>query len=466
MAQILKSPKPLATSPIKSGQPLGAILASMGLEGCIPLVHGAQGCSAFAKVFFIQHFHEPIPLQTTAMDPVTTIMGSNDNVLDALALLCERHNPKIMVVLSTGLSEAQGADLAFALRQFRETYPKYHAVAVVAASSPDFYGSMENGYAAVLESVIEQCVPPSPNVSAIRKKRVNLLLGHMLTPGDHEQIRSYVEAFGLQAIVLPDLAGSLDGHLAEGDFSALTQGGTPLRLLEQMGQSASTIAIGVSLQRASRLLESRSHTPSLWLPHLMTLDRCDAFIERLRQLSGRDVPAWIARQRGQLQDAMIDTHIWLQDKRMAIAAEGDLLAAWLDFALSQGIRPECVVAPANQPGLSALPVAEVQIGDLEDVDDRLQRHPVDMLCANSHAAPLAQKYHLPLVRIGFPLFDRLGEFRRLRQGYGGMRDTLFELANAMRQAHRQLPVYHSPLKQAFPSAAAQDPIMETKPCDI
>lgn len=463
MAQVLKSTKPLATSPIKSGQPLGAILAGMGLEGCIPLVHGAQGCSAFAKVFFIQHFHDPIPLQTTAMDPVTTIMGSNDNILAALALLCERHNPKMIVVLSTGLSEAQGADLAFALRQFRAEYPKYESVAVVTASSPDFYGSMENGYASVLESVIEQCVPAAPPASVIRKKRVNLLLGHMLTPGDHEQIRSYVEAFGLQPIVLPDLAASLDGHLAAGDFSPLTQGGTPVRLLEQMGQSASTIAIGVSLQRAARLLESRSHAPALWLPHLMTLDRCDAFIHHLHRLSGRDVPLWITRQRGQLQDAMIDTHIWLQDKRLAIAAEGDLLAAWLDFAISQGIRPDCVVAPANQPGLSSLPVAEVQIGDLEDVDKKLQCHSFDMLCANSHAASLAQKYHLPLVRIGFPLFDRIGEFRRLRQGYAGMRDTLFELANAMRQAHHELPVYHSPLKQIFPPAATQEPVMEIKP---
>ncbi|MCG8707824.1 nitrogenase iron-molybdenum cofactor biosynthesis protein NifN [Brenneria sp. 4F2] len=462
MAQVLKSVKPLAISPIKSGQPLGAILAGMGLEGCIPLVHGAQGCSAFAKVFFIQHFHDPIPLQTTAMDPVTTIMGSNNNVLAALSLLCERHNPKIIVVLSTGLSEAQGVDLAFALRQFRESHPKYQSVTVITASSPDFYGSMENGYAAVLESVIEQCVPTAA-AGAIRKKRVNLLLGHMLTPGDQELIRSYVEAFGLQPIILPDLAESLDGHLAEDDFSALTQGGTPVRLLEQMGQSASTIAIGVSLQRAARLLENRSHTPSLRLPHLMTLEQCDAFIHHLHRLSGRDVPPWIARQRGQLQDAMIDTHVWLQDKRLAIAAEGDLLAAWLDFAISQGIRPECVVAPTNQPGLSSLPVTTVQIGDLEDIDDKLQCHSVDILCANSHAASLAQKYRLPLVRIGFPLFDRLGEFRRLRQGYAGMRDTLFELANAMRQAHHDVPIYHSPLKQTFPPAAIQESVMEIKP---
>ena len=68
MAQIQKSQKPIATRPIKSGQPLGAILGSLGLDRCIPLIHGAQGCSAFAKIFFIQHFQEPIPLQSTAMD--------------------------------------------------------------------------------------------------------------------------------------------------------------------------------------------------------------------------------------------------------------------------------------------------------------------------------------------------------------------------------------------------------------
>ena len=81
MAIIVKASKPLATQPIKSGQPLGAILGALGLERAIPLIHGAQGCSAFAKIFFIQHFHEPVPLQSTAMDPITTVMGSDDNII-------------------------------------------------------------------------------------------------------------------------------------------------------------------------------------------------------------------------------------------------------------------------------------------------------------------------------------------------------------------------------------------------
>lgn len=238
------------------------------------------------------------------------------------------------MLVSTGLSEAQGSDMARAVRQFRDDYPRFKSVAILTVNTPDFYGSLENGFSAVVESVIQQWVPDKPPVG-MRNRRVNLLLSHLLNPGDVELIRSYVEAFGLQPVILPDLSQSLDGHLANGDFQAVTQGGT-LRGIEQMGQSLSTVAIGVSLSRAAGLLAMRSRGQSLSLPHLMTLENMDCFIRHLQQLAGRDVPAWIDRQRGQLQDAMIDCHMWLQGQRMALAAEGDLLAGWCDFALSQG----------------------------------------------------------------------------------------------------------------------------------
>ncbi|SFT64857.1 nitrogenase molybdenum-iron protein NifN [Kosakonia arachidis] len=448
MAEIIRSKKPLAVSPVKSGQPLGAILASMGVEQSIPLVHGAQGCSAFAKVFFIQHFHDPIPLQSTAMDPTSTIMGADENIFTALNVLCSRNNPKAIVLLSTGLSEAQGSDISRVVRQFRDEFPRHKGVALLTVNTPDFYGSLENGYSAVLESMIEQWVPEKPQ-PGVRNRRVNLLLSHLLTPGDVELLRSYVEAFGLQPVIVPDLSQSLDGHLASGDFSPITQGGSSLRLIEQMGQSLGTFAIGVSLSRAAQLLAQRSHAEVVTLPHLMTMSQCDMFIHQLKRLSGRDVPAWIERQRGQLQDAMIDCHMWLQGAPVALAAEGDLLAAWCDFARDMGMVPGPVVAPVSQKGLQDLPVEKVIIGDLEDMQDLLCETPASLLVSNSHAADLAEQFDIPLVRVGFPLFDRLGEFRRVRQGYAGMRDTLFELANTLRDRHHHLAAYHSPLRQRF-----------------
>lgn len=446
MAKIIKPNKPIATQPMKSGQPLGAILGGLGLERCIPLIHGAQGCSAFAKIFFIQHFHEPIPLQSTAMDPITTVMGSDENVIQALATLCEKSNPRLIVLMSSGLSEAQGADMNRAVKEFRKAHPKFERVEVVTVNTPDFYGSLENGFSALVEGLIEQLVPNQP-LRSVRKKRVNLLVSHMLTPGDLELIRSYVEAFGLQPIMVPDLSHSLDGHLVRQDYLSVSQGGTEVNLLRQLGQSSLTLVIGPSLQRAGQLLESRSGVKSVYFPHLMSLAQVDNFIDTLRRLADRQVPEWIERQRGQLQDAMIDTHVWVNGRRMGLAAEADLLTAWLDFAQSVGLVSASVLAPVNQPWLSNLPVDQVVIGDLEDLHDGLAGKGADLLITNSHGVELAERLELPLMRIGFPIYDRFGEFRRVRQGYAGMRDSLFEIANLMQAAHHHQPVYHSPLKQ-------------------
>ncbi len=41
----------------------------------MPLFHGSQGCTSFALVLLVRHFKETIPLQTTAMDEVATVLG-------------------------------------------------------------------------------------------------------------------------------------------------------------------------------------------------------------------------------------------------------------------------------------------------------------------------------------------------------------------------------------------------------
>jgi len=63
------------------------------------------------------------------------------------------------------------------------------------------------------------------------------------------------------------------------------------------------------------------------------------------------------------------------------------------------------------------------------------------------------------MRIGFPIFDRFGEFRRVRQGYAGIRDNLFEIANYQQQACHGRPVYHSPLKQPFAQAPMAEEVL-------
>jgi hypothetical protein len=119
MAQILTPAKTLSVNPLKASQPIGASLAFLGLADCMPLEHGARGCASFNKLFFMRHFNEPIPLQTTAMDQRTTVLGADDSVVEALATICKKNQPKIVGRVTTGLSEMQGADVPRTVREFK-----------------------------------------------------------------------------------------------------------------------------------------------------------------------------------------------------------------------------------------------------------------------------------------------------------------------------------------------------------
>ncbi len=72
---------------------------------------GARGCTSFNKLFFMRHFREPIALQTTAMDQMTTVPGADGNVVEALATICGKNRPSVIGLITTGLSEAQRADI-------------------------------------------------------------------------------------------------------------------------------------------------------------------------------------------------------------------------------------------------------------------------------------------------------------------------------------------------------------------
>ncbi|MFM2481682.1 nitrogenase iron-molybdenum cofactor biosynthesis protein NifN [Celerinatantimonas sp. YJH-8] len=451
MAEIIKTRKPLSISPLKTGQVMGASLAALGIADSIALMHAAQGCSSFAKAFFVRHFQEPIAMQSTAMDPISTIMGADNNIKLALDLLAKKKSAKAIIVMSNGLSEAQGADLSRAIKEFRQEYPEHEQLAIVTVSTPDFYGSLESGYGATVEAIIDQLVP-SDQLRHVRKKRINILAGHSLTAGDIEAVTRLVESFGLNPIFIPDLSESLDGHLGDQDYTSVSQGGTRLSDLAKVHESIASLSIGISVHAAAKKLAQKTQVATFYFDHLGDFENCDRLVEVLIELTGRQVPEYINRERRQVQDALLDCHNILQGFPIAMAAEPESLGYWLAIARMTGLDERVVVAPANHSYLVQLPTEKVMIGDFSDLEVALADDPVKLLISNSHGHPSAERLGIAHVLCGFPMFDHYGGFRRNRQLYGGIRDTLFELANLI---HHQLPkeaVYHSTLKQHWPKA--------------
>ena len=447
MARVIKRNKALSVSPLKASQTVGAALALLGFSRAIPMLHGSQGCTAFAKVFFVRHFREPIPLQTTAMDQVSTVMGADENVVEGLRTLCEKHRPALVGIPTTALAETQGADLALALHAFRDRHPGYADVRIVPVPAPDFTGSMECGFAAAARAVIEHLVPPAAEAGTVpgrRPRQVNVLAGAFLTPGDLEEIKSLCALFGLRPVVVPDVGDALDGHLAEEDFSPLTTGGTPVAELAHLGDARATIVIGASMAPAADALRERTGVPDFRLDHVLGLEAVDALVMLLHALSGEPVPDPLERQRAQLQDAMLDAHFMLGGSRFAIGAEADLVHAFVDLLASMGAGVPAAVVPAGAAVLERVACTAVRIGDLEDLEAQGREAGVDAVIRSSHALGAAQRLGVPLVRVGFPQYDRLGGYQRTWMGYRGTRQAVFDLANVMLERERgPVAPYHS-----------------------
>ncbi|UZQ54284.1 bifunctional nitrogenase iron-molybdenum cofactor biosynthesis protein NifEN [Trichothermofontia sichuanensis B231] len=422
--KVIARKKAIAVNPLKQSQPLGAALAFLGIQGAIPLFHGSQGCTAFAKVLLVGHFQEAIPLATTAMGEVSTVLGGGENVDAGLMTVIKKTKPELVGLFTTALTETRGDDMGGILREFHAAHPDVDTP-IVFASTPDYSGSLEDGFAAAVTSLMRDL----PEPGEINPKQVTLLASSAWGPGDVAEVKEIVEAFGLSPIVVPDLSTSLDGHLDDIDYYTTPTGGTPVADLRAVGRSAATLVLGHSLSPAAAVLTERFGTPAIAVDQLTGLGAVDRFLHTLSQLSGQPVPARYGRQRRQLQDAMLDTHFYFGRKRIAIALEPDLLyniAWWLH---STGAEISAAVTATKSPLLKDLPTEKVYIGDFEDFAELGAN--ADLWITNSKARPIARRLGIPLYLHGFPMLDQLGNTHRCSVGYRGTLNLLFDLGNRL-----------------------------------
>jgi nitrogenase molybdenum-iron protein NifN len=426
MAQVILSRKACTINPLKSSAPLGGALAFLGIDRCLPLFHGSQGCTAFALVLLVRHFREAIPLQTTALSEITTILGGADNVAQAIGNIYQRAKPRLIGICSTALTETRGEDIAADLRVLLPEHPEWRDLDVVFAATPDYTGGLQEGWAQAVTAMIEALVEPGRGPTP--RRQVNVLAGSHLTPGDVEELREIIEAFGLSPIILPDLSGSLDGHVPD-HYVPTTLGGTAVDDIPRMGRSALTLAIGEHMRPAAEALERKAGVPFKLFDRLVGLEAMDSFVVALMELSGQSVPDRYRRQRSQLTDAMLDSHFFFGGKRLAIAAEPDLLLAFGGLATEMGAEIGAAVTTVNAPVLARLSADTVVVGDLDDLERGADG--CDLIITHAHGREVARRTGIPLYRAGFPMFDRLGAAHRVSVGYRGSRDLIFEIGNIL-----------------------------------
>ncbi|MGL1959292.1 MAG: nitrogenase iron-molybdenum cofactor biosynthesis protein NifN [Colwellia sp.] len=447
MAEIIRNKKPLSERPLKTGQATGASLATLGIGRSIPLMHGSQGCSAFAKVYLIQHFREPVPIQNTAIDQISAVMGGDESIQAALKLLCQQQNPEAITLISTGLTEVQGTDLQRNIRDFHQQNPEFEHIAIISASCPDFVGSLQSGFALTVDGYVRQLLA---NQWVSQKKeqqslqQINVLCSSALTPADIELLKNYIELFDLDAIFVPDLSQSLDGHLEHDDYSATSTGGCSVVAIKSMKNSCATIVIGESLAPTGIWLENKFEIPCYVFNHLMGISATDELVSLLIELSGKSAPMAINRARMRLQDTLLDTHFVASTARVAMALESDLLLGFDALFAEVGCQIPLAVSASQSEALKNANAETIIIGDHSDLDDIIAD--IDVLVGNTHCAEFFEQSR-PVFRAGYPCHDRFGNSDRLHIGYEGARGCLNELANIL-LVHQDESVkpYQSPYK--------------------
>lgn len=415
---IHKTAKPLQVNPVKLSQPMGATLAFLGIDGCMPLMHGGQGCTSFTKVFYTRHFCEPIAIQTSAVtDAIAVLDGGDYSIVESVKNITKKVTPSLIGLHTTGLPETKGDDVRGVAAKVE--YP------LVYVNTPDYEGGFESGWALTCKAIIEQLVESSVTID---KKKIVILPHVSLQPIEVEKIKQTCEAFGFSAFALPDLSTSLDGHLGEKQ-SALSSGGISVGEIRSLGDAAVVLTVGDSMQKCAAALQKKN--PAMrhqHFSHLSGLEATDGLIELLIKESGIELPqANIVRWRKRLQDAMIDSHFSIGQTRFLVVAEPDQVAGICQSLYEAGGRVTVAISTVDSSQLEKIRAEKVLVGDLEDAENLADQY--DLIVGNFHCEALAHRLHKGLIVRGFPNWEQVGNALKNDVLYEGGAYFLFECAN-------------------------------------
>ena len=125
------------------------------------------------------------------MDQVSTIMGADENVVEALRTLCDKQSPRSSAWSPPGCRKPRARIFTAVCASFA-AYPQYADTSVVAVNTPDTLGCLETGYALAVEALLDTLAPDTRHAGR-RPKQVTVLAGGHLTPGDLETLRDWIE---------------------------------------------------------------------------------------------------------------------------------------------------------------------------------------------------------------------------------------------------------------------------------
>jgi nitrogenase molybdenum-iron protein NifN len=384
---------------------------------------------------------------SSSFSEASAVFGGEDNFSRALDNIRKTYSPQAVLVGTTCLAETIGEDLRMMIGRYQAN--RKVSLPIVFASTPSYKDGHLEGYHAMVLSLVLALAKneASPNEASSQGRSSSAepsgavsinILPPIVSPADLRHLREVVSSFGASCTMLPDYSDPLDGPIHD-SYHPMPDGGTSIADISQMGSAAATIDLTMpgTAARASEVLSERG-VPAKVLGLPIGVEATDAWIGTLEAVTGRTAAGWLGAERGRLLDAYADGHKYVFGKRVALYGDPEFVVALAKFALEIGMRPVlCATGARNRAlsqGLEALESKTVE-RVLEDTDfstiERVAKElEVELMIGNSKGYRAARSVGVPLLRLGFPIHDRIGAGRILSLGYRGTLALFDALVNA------------------------------------
>jgi len=428
--------KGITVNPAKACQPLGAVMVALGFENTMPYVHGSHGCTAYFRSYFTRHFKEPTPCVSDSMTEDAAVFGGLNNMKDGLTNCKAMYNPDMIAVSTTCMAEVIGDDLNAFIASAKEEHENLADTPIPYAHTPSFVGSHITGYDNMLQSILSQL---NTNVNKKEKNEtINIVFGFEPYIGSVREEKEIAESFGTSILSIADHSDQWD--TGAGSYSMFS-GGTTLEDTKNAGNSKATIFLQkYSTLKTAKLCDKR-WKQEVKICNPIGLTGTDEYVKALAELTGKEVPESLKTDRARLVDAMQDSYPYFHGKKFAIYGDPDFTLGLAEFLIDMGAEPVHVLCNNSvgdweektravldkSPAKDSLNVWANK--DLWHMRSLLFTEPVDFMIGNTYGKELMRDTGVPLIYMGFPIFDRHHLHRYSMHGYKGCLNVLTWITN-------------------------------------